>query len=55
MRFLCEGVEVERSDAVVQEIVVVSVLCIFVERAYTLCDEALQHCLDYFGFHHPDI
>ena len=43
------------SDAVRQEAVVGSAQHVVVTRARVPGDTAVHHCLDYFGFQHPDL
>ena len=43
------------SDAAGQEAVEGSAQRVVVTRARAPRDTAVQHCLDYFGFHHPDL
>ena len=43
------------SDAAGQEAVVSSAQRVVVTRAPAPRDKALQHCLEYFGFQHPDL
>ena len=62
---LHEGVEVEDrvvgaivlspSDAAGQEAVVGSAQRVVVTRVWAPRDAAVQHCLQYFGFQHPDL
>ena len=42
------------SDPADQEAVVSSTQRVVVSRARAPCDTAVQHCLEYFGFQHPD-
>ena len=43
------------SDATGQEAVVGSAQRVVVTRARAPRDAAVQHCLEYFGFQHPDL
>ena len=44
-----------QSDAARQEAVVGSAQHVVVTSARAPRDTAVQHCLDYFGFQHPDL
>ena len=43
------------SDAADQEAVLGSAQRVVVARTRASCDAAVKHCLEYFGFQHPDL